>query len=398
MKRPLSNLRQIYLLHVPKTAGLLVLQTIRQWFSEERIAANYSMPSFAAYQNKDLVACHYGLVAVKFLKPGLQIITAVRRPKARVVSQLLHATRIIKTKRLAGHSLSEIELLLADKTFSEVMHDGVLRWFFSDIQTRFLGDKNLFPLMPSVPAPGWWAYDLETRGRILHNAKNTIRNSLLVHDKNIPLSLDRLADFFGEIPYAQAGSEHINASQMSVGSDELELLVPDDLVQYDEKLYAYATDVFLTGQPRQRKVARPRTLPLNQPVDFSRYIKRSGFSRRERFGEKFACWVGNTAVGTLIFENPGITQDLNFCIAVANTLDFRFIRDLSVVVNGHLAELERQILSGREAIFLGVVPGHCLRDQSLIDFNISTGGALGAPPPDERALSVLISSLEFWLP
>lgn len=127
---------KLYFLHIPKTAGTSVTQFLQRQYDLEQIVFETTWRELFRYQPKmpklRLFRGHFGINLAKMIGPEFNIITFLREPVSRMVSQYYH---IHKTPTEGLYKFaSEMKL-------EEFMHHRQGRKLFRNLQTRYVGES-----------------------------------------------------------------------------------------------------------------------------------------------------------------------------------------------------------------------------------------------------------------
>ncbi|ADJ29192.1 sulfotransferase family 2 domain-containing protein [Nitrosococcus watsonii] len=127
---------KLHFLHIPKTAGTSVTQFLQRQYDLEHIVFETTWRELFKYQPRmprlKLFRGHFGINLTKMIGPEFKVLTFLREPVSRVMSQY-HHIRKTPTEGLYKFA-SEMEL-------AEFMRHKQGRKLFRNLQTRYIGKK-----------------------------------------------------------------------------------------------------------------------------------------------------------------------------------------------------------------------------------------------------------------
>lgn len=130
----------IYFSHIPKTAGTTLRAFLSQFFDDARILPHQlwhelGNPQEIKWENYDLVTGHFGHGLVEYLPTGSKVITMLRHPIERTISQYNHVMRDnYYEHKLGDRVISKI----GNGDFSKMLDDPQCAEYFSNIQLKFI--------------------------------------------------------------------------------------------------------------------------------------------------------------------------------------------------------------------------------------------------------------------
>lgn len=120
--------------HIPKTAGTSLLTSLRQVIPGDATALYYPpdmVQNFSALESRDLIAGHISLNMIRDVLPRASLVTLLREPSARLISQLLYDIRFFGQPPWLN-----LEMPIEQQLFACVAKWGF--WFYDNCETRMI--------------------------------------------------------------------------------------------------------------------------------------------------------------------------------------------------------------------------------------------------------------------
>lgn len=372
----------LFFLHIPKTAGTTLIQYLDMKFSRGKIFRYrnhddvYSL-SPVQFNNYNLIRAHIGYELVDYLPKFPQIVTFLRNPIERTISQFEFNKRQFSAyppnqkdsvkyefyKRYCSGSGGTAKLqqkIESSNGFDDYINDKMFQDFeISNIQTRFIAGSNI---------AGRKSVNKNDSG-LLEKAKNNLMKFRFAGlAERFDDSLLMLAFLFGWKPVSRIPSYNVAPEERLKQKDLSKSTITKltELTALDFELYNYAEQMFkknfeslnFEAATKSYETVMSRKPRINNVhIDFSEPVERSGFYEFEPVPEDGSgyCWSGPGTVSTI--DLPLATdKDLRISFLIGNCPAPDILESLKVFVNGNELKLEEPVLLNHGEIFKARIP------------------------------------------
>lgn len=292
----MSTAPKLHFLHIPKTAGTSVTQFLQRQYDLEQIVFETTWRELFKYQPRmpklKLFRGHFGINLSKMIGPEFKVISFLREPISRVMSQY-HHIRKTPTEGLYKFA-SKMDL-------AEFMHHKQGRKLCRNLQTRYIGKSFgvgqfwAHPGILNIP-PDRFLEDLASP-LLLAEAKQNLNGFFFVglteyYDISMLLLCHKLAAL-PELDAVKRRERKRDAKQMS--AEVLKHLEEEN--RLDMELYHYGKALLVGELASEFNLPEIASMPVETALDYvnertsnlleacwSRYARRMEAERQENWG------------------------------------------------------------------------------------------------------------------
>jgi hypothetical protein len=229
---------KLHFLHIPKTAGTSVTQFLQRQYNLEQIVFETTWPELFKYHPRmsrlRLFRGHFGINLTKMIGPEFKVITFLREPITRVISQYHHIHKT-PTEGLYNFA-SKMEL-------GEFIRHRQGRKLCRNLQTRYLGEEleigQFWAHMGILNIPPDRFFDSLAAPSLLEKAKKNLNNFFFVGlTEYYDISMLLLCHKLAALPELDAVKRRVQDDKINqVPGDVLNYLEAEN--QLDRELYHY---------------------------------------------------------------------------------------------------------------------------------------------------------------
>ncbi len=250
--------RNIYFLHIQKTAGTSITRWMEQVFLPEIRAAEPRSPSLSYFHQtqargqlgKSVYFGHYGAYPLVHAPADLYCFTVLRDPVARTLSQIRHTAR-----KQSGRMHP---VLMRHKTLLDFLHDPAAEAVLANVQTKSLLSDLMTPALRdygpelatigsyfSVAALNW--SEPSVKGHLLARLNGPI--SRVIFAEALERGMQKVCAELGLAGTPPIGRDNVSANEMAGLDDPAVLNRVREMNRLDQMLYDLARERFADTAP-----------------------------------------------------------------------------------------------------------------------------------------------------